>query len=86
MCLNIPENPSWKQEWLSRDNLSSPLFALVTYMKSFYKIRSELQGKIKRIFLTNCKLCGGGRGVSDLFLTKNQNLKKNVFGRGLWVL
>ena len=33
-------------EWLSRDNLLSPPFALVTYMVSFYKTRSEIQGKI----------------------------------------
>ena len=35
-----------KIEWLSRDNLSSPPFALVTYIKSFYKIRSEIRGTI----------------------------------------
>ena len=36
-----------KLEWLSRDNLSSPPFAIVTYMymTPFYKIRSEIQGK-----------------------------------------
>ena len=33
-------------EWLSSDYLSSLPFALVTYMTSFYKIRSEIQGKI----------------------------------------
>ena len=33
-------------EWLSRDNLLSPLFALVAFMTSFYRIRSEIQGKI----------------------------------------
>ena len=31
-------------EWLSKDNLSHPPFALVTYMTSFYKIRSKIQG------------------------------------------
>ena len=35
-----------KLEQLFRDNLSSPPFALVTYMTSLYKIRSEIQGKI----------------------------------------
>ena len=34
-----------KLEWLSRDNLSSLQFALSTCMTSFYKIRSEIQGK-----------------------------------------
>ena len=33
-------------EWLSSDYLSGLPFALVTYMTSFYKIRSEIQGKI----------------------------------------
>ena len=33
-------------ELLSRDSLSSPPFALVTYMKTFYNIRSEIQGKL----------------------------------------
>ena len=33
-------------ELLSRDSLSSPPFALVTYMKTFCNIRSELQGKL----------------------------------------
>ena len=32
---------------LSRDNLSSPPFALVTYVTSFYKIRSKIQGETK---------------------------------------
>ena len=32
-------------ELLSRDNLSSPLFALETNMISFYKVRSEIQGQ-----------------------------------------
>ena len=31
----------FKLEWLSRDNLSSKPFVLVTYMTSVYKIRSE---------------------------------------------
>ena len=48
---------SYKLEWFSRDNLSSPPFTLVTNMKSFYNFRSEIQGKIV-IF---DKL--GGRGV-----------------------
>ena len=33
-------------ELLSRDSLSSPPFALVTYMKTFCNIRSEIQGKL----------------------------------------
>ena len=48
---------------VSRDNLSSPPFAFVTYMKSFYKIRSELQGKIERFFFYLFFFWGaGGRG------------------------
>ena len=41
-------------------HLAEP-FALVTYMKSLYKIRSEIQGKIKCIFFDK--------------LTKKPNLK-----------
>ena len=37
---------TYKLEGLSRDNLSGSPFALVTYMTSFYKIRSGKQGKI----------------------------------------
>ena len=33
-------------ERLSRDNLSSPPFALVTYITSIYKIRPDIKGKI----------------------------------------
>ena len=33
-------------EWLSSYYLSSLPFVLVTYMTSFYKIRSGIQGKV----------------------------------------
>ena len=69
-----------KLGWLSRNNLSSPSFALVTYMKSFYKIWSEIQSKIKWIFWqiskdkfekkTNKKILGwgeGGRGCEHMW-------------------
>ena len=32
--------------WWSRDNLSSLLFPLVSFMMSFYKVRSRIQDKI----------------------------------------
>ena len=87
---------SVRLEWLTRDNLSNPPFALVTYMKSFYKIRSEIQGKMKSIFLTknpNLKiksfvLGDGGAGRSGEYvnyfdkLAKNPNLKMKLFGWG----
>ena len=86
---------SVRLEWLTRDNLSNPPFALVTYMKCFYKIRSEIQGKMKSIFLTknpNLKnksfvLGDGGAGRSGEYvnyfdkLAKNPNLKKEI----VWV-
>ena len=56
-----------KIERSSRDNLSSPSIALLTFMKSFYKIRSEIQGKIKS-FVDK--------------LTKKPNLEKNFFCLG----
>ena len=36
-----------KLECLSRDKLPSPPFPLVTYMKSFCKVKSEILGKLK---------------------------------------
>ena len=46
-CMIYFQSGTIKLKWLSRDNLSSLSVALVTYMKCFYKIRSEIQGKIK---------------------------------------
>ena len=45
---------SFQLEWLSRDNLSNPPFALVTYITSCCKIRSEIH------YLCVCVWGGGG--------------------------
>ena len=57
--------------------LVNPPFALVIYMKSFYKIRSEIQGKNqvnfftknpnlkKNLFVRVCVCWGGGKELGE---------------------